>query len=155
MTIGNPEQDVCQPNDVIYNFTYNTFLGFNDTTTFNVAGLPAGATAAINPTTAVNDGTTGAITISGTNAVATGSYSFSFTGTSGGLSKTVDLTLNIYSDTLNSSILALPENGAIDVQSDGMLTWNLDDNAEEYLVEVSNNASFGSIIESATVLTNR
>jgi subtilisin-like proprotein convertase family protein len=154
MTIGNPEQDVCQPNDVIYNFTYNTFLGFNDTTTFNVAGLPAGATAAINPTTAVNDGTTGAITISGTNAVATGSYSFSFTGTSGGLSKTVDLTLNIYSDTLNSSILALPENGAIDVQSDGMLTWNLDDNAEEYLVEVSNNASFGSIIESATVLTN-
>ncbi|MFT5849029.1 reprolysin-like metallopeptidase, partial [Psychroserpens sp.] len=154
ITVDTPELDICQPNDAIYNFTYNTFLGFNGTTMFSVSGLPAGTNATINPISAIDDGTTGTITISGTNTVATGSYSFSFTGTSGGLSKTVDLTLNVYSDTLNSSILALPENGAIDVQSDGMLTWNLDDNAEEYLVEVSNNASFGSIIESATVLTN-
>jgi subtilisin-like proprotein convertase family protein len=154
ITVDTPELDICQPNDPIYNFTYNTFLGFNGTTMFSVSGLPAGTNATINPTSAIADGATGTITISGTNTVATGSYSFSFTGTSGGLSKTVDLTLNVYSDTLNSSILALPENGAIDVQSDGMLTWNLDDNAEEYLVEVSNNASFGSIIESATVLTN-
>ncbi|WP_051229693.1 reprolysin-like metallopeptidase [Psychroserpens burtonensis] len=154
LTVDTTELDICQPNDALYNFTYNTFLGFNDTTTFSVSGLPTGTNAAINPMSAINDGTTGTITISGTNAVATGNYSFSFEGSSGGITKSVDLVLNVYSDTLNSSILALPANGAIDVPSDGMLTWNLDDNAEEYLVEVSNNASFGTIVESATVLTN-
>ena len=154
LTVDTNELDICQPNDALYNFTYNTFLGFNDTTTFSISGLPSGTNAAINPMSATNDGTTGTITISGTNAVATGNYSLSFEGSSGGITKSVDLVLNVYSDTLNSSILALPVNGAIDVPSDGMLTWNLDDNAEEYLVEVSNNASFGSIVESATVLTN-
>lgn len=154
LTVDTNELDICQPNDAIYNFTYNTFLGFNDTTTFSVSGLPTGTNAAVNPMSATNDGTTGTITISGTNALATGNYSFSFEGSSGGITKSVDFVLNVYSDTLSSSILALPANGAIDVPSDGMLTWNLDDNAEEYLVEVSNNASFETIVESATVLTN-
>ena len=34
IVIKNYHEDVCQPTPAIFNFTYNTFLGFNEETTF-------------------------------------------------------------------------------------------------------------------------
>ena len=153
VTINNPEVDVCQPDDAVYNFTYNTFLGFTDTTNFSVVGLPAGTSAVISPTSATADGTTGTVTVSGTGALALGSYSFSLEATSGAITKTANATLNVFSGTLNAITLVSPTDGAIDVPADGNLTWNADANAQDYLVEVASDAGFATIIESATVQT--
>ncbi|AEH00611.1 reprolysin-like metallopeptidase [Lacinutrix sp. 5H-3-7-4] len=154
ITIDNPVVDVCAPNDAVFNFTYNTFLGFSDTTNFTVTGLPAGTSAVINPVSASADGTTGTVTISGTGSLASGPYSIVLEGTSGTITKSVDGTFNVFSSTINPTTLVSPANGAVDVAADGDLIWDIDVNAENYLVVVATDSGFTSIVETATVQTN-
>ncbi len=154
VSVTNPEMDVCEPANAVYNFTYNTFLGFTGTTNFSVLGLPAGASAVVSPTSATADGTTGTVTVSGTGSLLIGSYPFSLEAVSGTITKSVPLTLNVYNGTLASVVLASPLDGAIDVASDVELSWDLDPNAVDYLVEIATDASFGTIVESATIQTN-
>ncbi|WP_299333476.1 reprolysin-like metallopeptidase [uncultured Psychroserpens sp.] len=151
ITFDNTELDVCQPDNAIFNFTYNTFLGFTDTTTFSVNGLPVEVSAVINPTTASADGTTGTVTISGTGSLAEGSYPFTFEGNSGGINQTVDLTLNVLSNSLSSAVLTSPANGALGLDDEVDLMWTGDANAQDYLVEISTQSNFASIFDSATV----
>ncbi|WP_282069204.1 reprolysin-like metallopeptidase [Olleya namhaensis] len=154
VSVTNPEMDVCEPANAVYNFTYNTFLGFTGTTNFSVLGLPAGASAVVSPASATADGTTGTVTVSGTGSLLIGSYPFSLEAVSGTITKSVPLTLNVYNGTLASVVLASPLDGAIDVASDVELSWDLDPNAVDYLVEIATDASFGTILESATIQTN-
>ncbi|WP_452601495.1 zinc-dependent metalloprotease [Pontimicrobium sp. MEBiC06410] len=153
ISVANPVIDICTPDDAVYNCTYNTFLGFSDTTNFSVTGLPAGANAVINPTSATADGTTFTVTVSGTGALATGSYPFAITGVSGAITKNVDVTLNVFNGTISATTLTAPADGAVDVPADGNLTWNADVNAQNYLVEVASDSGFATIVESATVQT--
>lgn len=153
ITVNTKELDVCQPNSLVYDFTYNTFLGFSGATTFSVTGLPAGVTAVINPTSATVDGTTGTITVNGTGGLAIGSYPFTLQGTSGTTTQSVDLIMNIYSNSVDSAVLSLPSNGAVDLSTELELIWTGSDNAQEYLVEISTNSNFTTIVDSETVET--
>lgn len=153
ITVDTLELDVCQPGNAIYDFTYNTFLGFSNTTNFSVSGLPSGLNATINPTNATADGTTGTITISGTQNVSTGSYPFSFEAVSGSISKTVDLTLNIFSDSINPVVLNTPNNSAVGISTGVEFTWNAANNAQDYLIEIATDSNFTAIVDSNTVQT--
>lgn len=145
---------VCSPNSVSINFTYNTFLGFTGTTTFSTTGLPAGLTAVFSPTTATTDGTNVTVLISGTTNVAPGSYNFQLVGTSGSIVKTVGITLNVFSNVLNPVTLLSPINGASDTSTSITLGWTADVNAQSYIVEVSTDSNFTTIIATGNVTTN-
>ncbi|NRA92191.1 MAG: proprotein convertase P-domain-containing protein, partial [Psychroserpens sp.] len=151
VTFDNDQLDVCQPDNTVFNFTYNTFLGFTSTTNFSVTGLPAGLTAVINPSSASADNTAGTVTISGTQNVSTGSYPFTFQAVSGALSSTVDLQLNIFNDTISPVTLNMPGDGAIDVSAEVEFMWDALANAQDYLIEIATDAGFTNIIDSATV----
>lgn len=154
LNVPNPDVTVCSPNDGTYNFTYNTFLGFTGTTTFSANGLPSGATIAFSPATAVTDGTSVTATVSNTGSLAPGSYTFELVGTSGSIVKTANVTLNIFSGTVNTAILATPADGATNINANVTLTWNADANVQDYLVEIATDAAFTAIINSTTVGTN-
>lgn len=154
LNVPNPDVTVCSPNDGTYNFTYNTFLGFTGTTTFSTNGLPSGATIAFSPATAVTDGTSVTATVSNTGSLAPGSYTFELVGTSGSIVKTANVTLNIFSGTVNTAILATPADGATNINANVTLTWNADANVQDYLVEIATDAAFTAIINSTTVGTN-
>lgn len=151
---SNSPLDVCKPNDAVFNFTYNTFLGFSETTAFTVTNLPAGATATFNPTSATADGTAVQMTVSGLNAVAIGKYTITVNATAPSLSKTVDVELNLFSGTMTATTLTTPADNAVDITLLPTLTWVADANAEEYDLEVASDAGFTSIVESAMVTTN-
>lgn len=153
VTVDTTELDVCQPNSPIYNFTYNTFLGFNNTTNFSVTGLPAGASAVINPVSAVNDGTTGTITINGTGGLTTGSYPFTFQASSGGTTQSEDLIMNVFSSSVAAVNLLSPLDGSVGINSQPELTWTASGNAQDYFVEVSSDINFTAIVDSGTVQT--
>ena len=151
ITVDTTELDVCQPNSLVYDFTYNTFLGFSNTTTFSALGLPVGASAVINPTSATADGTVGTITINGIESLAIGSYPFTFEGTSGSTTQSVDLIMNVYSNSVDSVILTTPTNGAVNQSTATELMWTVNENAQDYFVEISTDMNFTTIVDDATI----
>lgn len=142
---------ICQPNNAVYNFIYNTYQGYNQSTTFSAANLPAGATAVFNPTSATADGTSVSMTVSGLGGLSPGNYELTAVGTSGNLTSTSVVTLDIYNSTISPTTLITPANGATSLDPEITLKWNDDINAQAYLVEVSTTTNFSNIVASATV----
>ncbi|AOW20936.1 hypothetical protein LPB138_09740 [Urechidicola croceus] len=152
MNFTEPSVDVCSPNDAVYEFTYNTFLGFTDMVTFSATGNPTGTTVTFNPTTASVDGETVEVTVSGITDANVGESVINILGTSS-VNKDTDITLNVYSATFETSSLVSPADGAVDLIGPYMLEWDVDVNATSYDVEVATDAAFSTIVESATVTT--
>jgi len=147
--------DICTPNDVVYSFTYNTFLGFTDTTTFSTTGLPSGTTATFSPTTATADGTVVNVTISGTGSLAVGNYPFTLVGTSGSITKSEEVEFNVYNTNLSALNIITPSNGATEVSADeALFSWNADINATAYEIDIATDAAFSNVIVSETVNEN-
>ena len=154
INLPNATASACKPDDVTFNATYNTFLGFTDSTDFSVTGLPAGASATINPSSATADATALTITITGTGSLAEGNYPIQIVGTSGAKTANVDASFNIHSNTFGAITLAEPSDAATDVILSPVLSWQADANAASYDVEVATDSGFSSIIASENVTTN-
>lgn len=146
--------DACQPNDAVFNFAYNTFLGFMETTTFSANNVPTGATVTFTPTTAVNDGELIEMRVSGTGSLALDNYAIDVVATSPSISKTVTVDFTTYNGTLDTAVPITPINGAIGVSVFDSFSWNNDPNAEGYDIEIATDSGFTTIIESAAVSTN-
>ena len=149
MNFAAYSKNVCIPNNAVYTFTYNTFLGFNELTTFSATGNPAGSTVTFNPATATANNTSVQVTISGI-AIA-GIYDVSIKGTSASVTKTTVVNLGVYSATVLAPTLVSPANNEIDVLKPFYLNWNDDFNATSYDVQIAEDAGFGNILESANV----
>ncbi|NEW80480.1 MAG: T9SS type A sorting domain-containing protein, partial [Gelidibacter sp.] len=150
MNFAAYSKKVCIPNTAVYTFTYNTFLGFNALTTFSASGNPAGSTVTFTPATATSNNTSVQVTISSIAVV--GNYDVLITGTSASVTKTTSINLGVYSATVIAPTLVSPSNNEIDVLKPFYLNWNDDINATNYLVQIAEDAGFGSILESANVV---
>lgn len=153
MAFDTTTQDVCAPGNVDYDFTYNVFLGFTETTTFSASGNPAGTTVNFTPASATADATAVTATVSGITDAMAGTHTITVTGTSASVTKSVDLTLNVYTSNFNALVPYAPADGAVGVMPPAVLEWNIDSNATSYFVEVASDNAFGTIVESATIST--
>ncbi len=155
LTVADTSVDVCAPSDAVYNITYNTFLGFSGTTTFSTTGLPAGATAVYSPPTATADATAVTATISGTGSLTAGNYTFTLVGTSGAITSSAIVEMNVYNTSFGTLNLTAPADGATDVAADNaMFAWDSDANAESYEIDIAADAGFTTIVESGTPSSN-
>lgn len=150
---GAANNDVCAPGTATYNFTYNTFLGFNDVTTFSASGNPAGTTVNFNPTTAQANGTNVVVTISGITTAMVGSHAITITGTATSATQSTNINLNVYSNNFTPINLLSPANGATNVSGPYTFTWQADPNAATYEIEIATDAAFTNIVDNATGLT--
>ena len=148
MAVATPSVQVCSPNDVTYDFTYNTFLGFTGTTTFSAVGLPAGANATFSPTSATADGTSVTLTVNGIGSVAQGSYNFQITGTSGSIVKSADVDFTIFSNSIDAPTLTSPSDALTGVGLTPTIEWTADGNALSYDYEVATDNGFTTIVQS-------
>ena len=126
MNFSSTTNFICSPNNAVYNFTYNTFNGFNETTTFSASGNPSGTTVTFNPTTATNDGTNVQMTISGITDANLGNSQIDVTGTSPSVTKTTTLNLDVFTSSLSGLILNTPTNNEVGVLKPYTLNWNSD-----------------------------
>ena len=85
---------VCPQYDAIYDLSFDTISGFNESTTLSVTGLPSGSSAVFssNPISTDEDMT---MTISDLDGVSPGTYSIRVTGTSASQTHDTYLTLNV------------------------------------------------------------
>ena len=80
-----------------YSVTVAPQNGFTGTVSFAISGLPAAATASFSPATVMGSGAT-TLSISTTTAIPAGTYPMVITGTSGPVSRTVNVTLVVNGD---------------------------------------------------------
>src|SRR6185437_4648289 len=85
-------QSVQAGGSASYTTTLTALNGFSDPVTLSATGLPNGATASFSPAS-VNGSGTSQLTIKTTALIASGSYPFTVTATSGSLTHTANLTL--------------------------------------------------------------
>ena len=114
-----PTQTVAVGSNTSYTVTVSPLAGFSGTVGFSVSGLPAGATAAFNPTTVTTSGSS-SMTVTVAAGTSTGSYPLTITATSGTLSHTANVTLNITSP--DFSVSATPPTQTVAVGSNTSYT---------------------------------
>ncbi|GLU42905.1 reprolysin-like metallopeptidase [Allomuricauda sp. NBRC 101325] len=142
--------EVCQPNDLLIPFVYETYAGFNENATFS-ATLPAGLTATFSPTNATDNDTAIDFTLSNTNAVTPGIYDITVTATSASVTKSVDLTLLVQDGSFTDVDLVSPANTEGGVSLDAELSWEANPLYTVYDVEIATDLGFTNIVESASI----
>lgn len=156
MSFDADNAKVCKTENSVYSFTYSTYLGFNEITTFSATGNPAGTTVSFYPTAVTENNTNVEVTVSGIASIDAGNYTFNVVGTSGAtsLEKTNTLSLAVFESTLTTPVLNTPNNNSLSFVKPYVLDWEADENAEAYDVEIATDADFTSVIEEATLNTN-
>lgn len=141
--------ELCTPAEAEYVITVSS--SFQSDVDLAISNLPAGLSAsfATNP---VAPGGNTTLTIGNTNALTSGNYSFTVTGSDGNDSNSSDLNLNVSNGTPAAPGLMTPTNGAVDVGLLPTLTWGSNLNTS-YSIEVATDANFTNSILSANGLT--
>ena len=95
LAVSPTTQAVDVGNSTTYSVTISRTGGFLGNVSFSTAGLPSGATASFSPNPA---GSSSALTVNTSVMAPVGSYTFTITGASGGLSHSVSTTLVVRSN---------------------------------------------------------
>jgi subtilisin-like proprotein convertase family protein/photosystem II stability/assembly factor-like uncharacterized protein len=136
-----------------FNFDFNTYPGYSTKTTFTTTVAPAGVTIDFSPTSLNNAGTF-TMTVSNISLPA-GEYPITVEGNGLGAN-----TINVILKVVNSSIISnvtttAPVNESTNVSIENLdFTWNEIDEATSYTIEISSNAGFSSLVETANVTSN-
>ena len=146
MTFEEETLDICEPDNAVYKFRYNTYMGFNGLTEFSIENLPSGLNAELDKNNANLDGEEVELTVSGISNGFIGEHEFTLKGTSGGVVKTVQLSLNVFANLNESPILQSPENNALNLISPIDFNWSSDVNVKNYKIEISEDINFENII---------
>ena len=145
---------VCQPDDLVVPFVYNTAGGFSETSTFS-ADAPSGLTVSFSPATATADNTDVDITFSNTTALAEGVYPVTITSTSASATQQVVLQLNVFDGAFEEVVLLEPADLSVDTSVNPLFTWQEDATYTAYDIEIATDATFTSVVESASVQFNK
>ena len=94
VTLSPSSQTIPQGGNTTYSAIIQPISGFNSTVSFNVTGLPSGASAVFNPATLAGSGTS-TMTVSASSTAATGAYPITVTATSGALTHSAVTSLSI------------------------------------------------------------
>ncbi|SHJ56281.1 Por secretion system C-terminal sorting domain-containing protein [Arenibacter nanhaiticus] len=145
------DYEVCQGDDLVVPFNYNTFNGFNEEATFSATGAPAGLNILFSQPTATENNTAVTVTFSDTDLVAPGMYTITVVATTASTTKEVPLTVRILDPVFTDVQLLLPENGSTDTSVKPVLEWEATPSFTSFDIEIANDNAFTDIIETATL----
>ncbi|AXG73573.1 T9SS C-terminal target domain-containing protein [Flavobacterium arcticum] len=140
----------CIGNEVSYELNYNAYSGFNSDTTFAVTGNPDGTTVTFSPEIIVADGTV-TMTVVTTESTPAGFYTMPVVATSGGVTKTINVYLDLIDANFGTLSLISPVNSATQVFDQTSFDWVDVANATGYQIEVAGDENFTDIIIDAII----
>lgn len=152
LIFDNLEYQVCQPENLDISFTYNTYSGFNENTSFSITDAPQGLIVNMSQDQASADDTVITLSISGTGTLPSGSSTLTIVAQSptGGV-KEYPIQLFLYNTTMDAVVLQSPANQQTDVPIQSVLTWEPYSNANQFEVQVSTLADFSTILSTGHV----
>jgi subtilisin-like proprotein convertase family protein len=134
-------------------FDLNYIESIGGTTTFSVDGQPTNATVNLSDTSLSEDGAL-IVTFGNLDNVTPGTYPINVTGTNGSETTTTAIQLTVLHATFSDEevVRSYPENGLTGLTSSKInFSWEKDNNAETYLIEVSESPTFNIILFSETL----
>ena len=146
------DYEICQPDDLVVDFVYETYLGFMEESTFSVVGAPPGLSAVFSSTTAVANDTPITVTFSGTENLSVGSYPIQILSTAATVTKEIMLNVTIYDADFVAVMLTAPLNGTSDVSTDVVLEWDGNVRNTSYDIEIATDIAFVGIVEAVSVV---
>ncbi|HSH04524.1 MAG TPA: M36 family metallopeptidase [Anaerolineae bacterium] len=142
--------DICQPNDATFNIDVLALGDYTDPVTLSVAGEPAGTSTAFSPNPVNPAPGSSTLTIGNTTAATPGTYPLTITGVGSSGTHTDTVNLNLFAGAPTNPTLTSPADNALDVPSSPTLTWSPVADASSYFLEVATDASFTTIVYTAT-----
>ncbi|MGB0973819.1 MAG: S8 family serine peptidase, partial [Flavobacteriaceae bacterium] len=146
-------QAICSNNDATFNFDYKQIGG--GSSNFSANNVPAGASVNFTQNNLSSDGNFD-VTFSNLNAVAPGNHLIQIIADNGSETEIRNIELTVYHSTFANTITQqAPANGSIGVGTAVALTWDTDDNSEEYVVDIASDPDFSTILLTSTVVLNQ
>ena len=146
ISLDTYSHEVCNQNNVTYNFEYKTFSGFNEAVSLSVEDLPAGVTAQLNPTNISATGSTGSIQLSGLNAIGSQDFIFNLVAVGASASRKIPLELMVRNESIDPVQLLFPSDQTAEVGRTIILSWTKDINVNSYQLELSKSENFEDTI---------
>ncbi|MEZ4839343.1 reprolysin-like metallopeptidase [Flavobacterium sp.] len=148
-------KSVCQGQSASFDISYSTIGGFSGTTTLSVSGNPSGTSVSFSQSTISTNGVV-QLNLSNTESATPGIYQMTVTGTSGSITKTV----NLYVEILNSTFQIVSPVNPLDLVtgvSNNAVTieWVADPSATNYDFELASDVDFTTVLVSQNVATNQ
>jgi hypothetical protein len=144
LSASPPAQDVCTPDDGEYAIQVGSVAGYSDAVTLSAAGQPSGTTVGFSVNPVIPPGAS-TMTVSGTGGAAAGASTITITGTAVGPNvHTAEVGLVLVDDVPGAPALTSPPDGATGLALAPTLAWSPAAGAVDYLVEVDDDAGFGS-----------
>lgn len=147
-------QNACNDAGESVNFVISMdfISGFSENVSFSATGLPSVAQIDFSPNP-INFSGDVIATVSNLTEAAEQVYNINVTATSTSVTRNIELPLTIYSDSFSVLNLTSPSNGDT-VTLTPMLTWDGDNNANSYDLELATDNAFSNIIISENVTSN-
>ncbi len=144
----------CQTQDAVFDFTYQTFGGFEEPVALEVSGLPPGLVAEFSADTVQVDDSRINLVLRGTDSISPGTYALQVFGTDGVTSTSVPIELLVAGDSLPPPVPFAPLDGAADVNLRPELQWVGDAGYIAYDVEVATDTAFVNLVQQQRIYEN-
>ncbi|MBT8203908.1 MAG: proprotein convertase P-domain-containing protein, partial [Eudoraea sp.] len=148
------DYEVCQPNDLIIPFEYETYLGFAEEVTFSAPDAPPGLGVVFSPAT-TTAATPVTVTFSNTSGITIDNYPITITATGNSLTMVVPLDLLIFNNSFADVPLTFPTDGALDIGLRPTLQWEENSAYTSYQVEIATDAAFSNVVDVGNVIFNQ
>lgn len=147
------DQVICSNNDATYNFDYKQVGG--GTSNLSANNVPSGASVNFSQNSFSADGNFD-VTISNLASAPAGEHIIEIIADNGSETEVRNIYLTVYHSVFNTNIAQQsPANGTVGLSTAVSLNWNPDDNSEEYVLDISTNPNFSSILFTSTVTSTQ
>jgi len=141
---------VCAPQYAQYQVEIGQIMGFTDPVTLSVSGNLGGMSAQFVPNPVIPPGSS-VLTISGTDQVPAGTYSFQVNAVSGSVSRFSNASVRVDRGVPAAPVLSSPSDGATQVPLRPVLSWMPASEAAYYSLQVARDPQFSNVILAVSV----
>ena len=149
-TTTEKSKSICNgTNSIAYTFDLHTKSNFIDTVSYSTIGLPAGILAVFSPIS-MNAAGSFNLTLNNLTSLPLGVYNFIVKGNSTNGFFEIPVKFTILTPPLSNVFLLQPANNSSSIGLPVTFSWLADINAQQYDIQIANDANFTSIIQTAT-----
>ena len=147
--------EICNSNtnDVTYEISLDFINDFSETVSFLATGEPSGSSVTFSPSTINTEGIV-TMTLGNLNGAPVNTYQIDITASSNSITRNLEATLNIVSDTFTALNLTSPGNTDTGVGLAPVFAWEEISNASSYDIEIATDSGFSSILVNENVTSN-